>query len=42
MLKTEVTNMEAPYNSREFQGVCVVDDEVKVHRVGYKRKMQRI
>ena len=35
-VNTEVTNMEAPYNSREFQGVCVISDEVEVHSVRYK------
>ena len=41
-VKTEVTNMEAPYNSRELQGVCVISDEVEVHCMRYKGQMQGI
>jgi hypothetical protein len=41
-VKTELTNMKAPYNLREFKGVCIVSDKVKVQCVRYKRKMQRI
>jgi hypothetical protein len=34
--------MEAPHNVCEFQGVCIVADEVKVHRMRYERKMECI
>lgn len=40
--ENDATNVETPYNFRELQGVSVVSDEVKVHRMWYEGEMQCI